>query len=282
MRKLSGRFWLCALPMLAGCVNGQAQHPVSGLPAGSRYVAMGSSYAAGPSIGTSADTPPNRCARSSDNYAHQLAQRLGLALVDVSCSGAMTAHILGQWGELPAQLDAVTPDTRLVTVTIGGNDVGFVSSLNAAWCRTRTTQTGIAAHCPAAAPPTEAQWLALDQSLQRITTGVRQRAPSARLIFLDYPVILPPHGTCAALGLSEADAETARATAARLAAVTARAVKASGATVFRASALSRNHDACSREPWMNGAHAAPGNGALFHPNLQAMTAIATALVDRAR
>lgn len=51
---------------------------------------------------------------------------MGLNLVDVSCGGATTAHILGAWSELAPQIDAVTSDTKLVTVTIGGNDLNYV------------------------------------------------------------------------------------------------------------------------------------------------------------
>jgi hypothetical protein len=73
-------------------LSASAAHPAM---AGAAYVAMGSSYAAGPGIGQSADTPPNRCARSATNAAHIFAQKVGLELKDVSCSGATTAHILG-------------------------------------------------------------------------------------------------------------------------------------------------------------------------------------------
>ncbi|HMC94522.1 MAG TPA: GDSL-type esterase/lipase family protein, partial [Polyangia bacterium] len=98
---------------------------------GPRYVAMGSSYAAGPGITRPADDPPDRCGRSADNYAHQLARRRGLDLADVSCGGAVTASILAPWNGHPAQIDAVTPATSLVTVTIGGNDVGLIAGLGA-------------------------------------------------------------------------------------------------------------------------------------------------------
>ena len=97
------------------------------IPAGSRYVATGSSFAAGPGISPRAAASPRRAGRSSGNYAHLVARALGLDLHDVTYSGATTGDILrpsaaGQ----PAQLDAVTPDTRLVTITAGGNDVGFL------------------------------------------------------------------------------------------------------------------------------------------------------------
>ncbi len=41
------------------------------------------------------EDPPQPCARSTNNYAHQIAARRGLALIDVSCSGAATAHLTG-------------------------------------------------------------------------------------------------------------------------------------------------------------------------------------------
>ena len=66
-------------------------------PAGSDYVAMGSSYAAGLAIGTKNPDGPARCGRSLDNYAQQLARKRGLRLIDASCSGATTEHILGAW-----------------------------------------------------------------------------------------------------------------------------------------------------------------------------------------
>jgi hypothetical protein len=69
---------------------------------------MGSSFAAGPGITTGADATPSRCSRSRDNYANQLARKRGLDLVDVSCSGATTAHVLGSWNELAPQIDSVT------------------------------------------------------------------------------------------------------------------------------------------------------------------------------
>src|SRR5262250_1331586 len=83
---------------------------------GARYVALGSSFAAGPGI----ETQLGSCSRSDHNYAHLVAAALELELTDVSCGGATTANILDtpQGGATP-QLAAVGADTALVTVTIG-------------------------------------------------------------------------------------------------------------------------------------------------------------------
>jgi lysophospholipase L1-like esterase len=249
-------------------------------PAGAKYVAMGSSYAAGPGVTTPAEAVRSRCARSADNYAHQLARKRGLELTDVSCSGATTSNLLGPWGDLPAQLDAVDADTRLVTVTIGGNDVGYVGGLMAASCRGLAgADSAAAARCPAVRPPTEQAWLDLEARLRNVAAEVHARAPAARLVFVQYPTVLPPHGTCAATPLSPAEADAGRRTAMRLADVTDRVAKESGAQVLEAQKLSAAHNACAKDPWMNGfpRPGAPVKGVFYHPNLEGMTAIADAL-----
>ena len=59
-------------------------------------------------------------------------------LVDVTYSGATTANVLtdSQRGA-PPQIDALDGSEDLVTVTIGGNDVGYVQFLFAAGLRRR-------------------------------------------------------------------------------------------------------------------------------------------------
>ncbi len=103
------------------------------MTAGRRYVALGSSMAAGPGIVPRDKDAPLRAVRSAANYPHLVAQRLGMDLVDVTYSGATTAHVLTdrQHGE-PPQIDALDGSEALVTVTIGGNDVGYVPLLTAA------------------------------------------------------------------------------------------------------------------------------------------------------
>jgi len=109
------------------------EDPMASIPAGSQYVAMGSSFGAGPGLTPRAPGSPRRAGRSASNYAHLVARALGLDLRDVTYSGATTDDILRASARgLPAQLDAVTPATRLVTLTGGGNDVGYLPRLTLA------------------------------------------------------------------------------------------------------------------------------------------------------
>ncbi len=251
------------------------------------YVAMGSSFAAGPGIPKSDPAGPGRCARSTENYAHLFAAERGLALHDVSCSGATTADILEGSAALPPQIDAVTPSTRLVTVTIGGNDVGFIRNLYAWSCRNEPAPPdGKPRHCgePMADAAVEAAFAALPERMRAIVERIHARSPQARVVFVDYIRVVPDAGACAGrLPLTPEELEQARTVARRLAAVTAEVARSAGAQVLAASALSEGHDVCAAEPWATALHA-PAEGpvkgfAPYHPNAAAMRAIAEKLED---
>lgn len=215
---------LASLLLLESCVTGPRN-----FPSGARYVAMGSSFASGPGVTQAADARDPRCTRSSDNYARQVSRDLALDLVDVSCGGATTRHVLDGWNELPPQVDALTLDARLVTVTIGGNDLGYIGRLFAgscsggdggvaaveAACAGMRAQPGSGGAAPSAAPD-EAAWSAAEAGLTAIAAEVRRRAPRARLVFVEYLTVVPGGTGCATVPLSPATAALARETADRL------------------------------------------------------------------
>lgn len=219
------------------------------LPPGSRYVALGSSYAAGAGIGPLQPGSPQRCQRTTNNYPSLVARRLQLQLVDVSCGGATTAHLLGPFDELPAQLDALDATTRLVTVTVGGNDLDYMGALFGGSCR-----AGVAVRpgpCPAPVHPEAAQYRRLEASLATIAREIGRRAPQARLVFVQYLTAVPDK-TCGATVLTSEDAENGRAIGRELAAVTARVAMSSGALLVPSDTMSRSHTACGTQPWSHG------------------------------
>jgi lysophospholipase L1-like esterase len=264
------------LLVLSGCATaGQKTSTI--VQPGQRYVAMGSSYAAGAGIGPLVPATPPRCGRTQNNYAHLLAARMGLDLVDASCGGATTAHILGPWNELPPQLDAVTPDTRLVTLTIGGNDLNYVRNLMIATCGKAPGMMPSAGRaCPAPTWPLDSDYATLGEQLRQIAREVRRRAPQAKLVFVDYLRIVPEAGGCTGLPLDETQMAAARQAFSRMAEVTARSAAAEGAMLLSAGELSREHDACSATPWSAG-H--PGKPASWHPTAAGHAAIADALAE---
>lgn len=96
-----------------------------------KYVAMGDSFSSGegnPKFEPGTDTKSNACHRSSKAYPRLLQNDPSLNLgpmAFVACGGATTDSIMkGQWNE-PAQIDALSEATEVVTITIGGNNIGF-------------------------------------------------------------------------------------------------------------------------------------------------------------
>ncbi|MFM5908473.1 MAG: SGNH/GDSL hydrolase family protein [Novosphingobium sp.] len=263
------------LPLiLSGCAHLQPS-----IPQNARYVAMGSSFAAGTGINGIKPGTPQRCGRSASNYATIVADKLGLALDDQTCGGATTAHILGPWAELPAQIDAVNADTRLVTVTIGGNDVGYVMNLFAGTCSAEAgfVIQGVKRPCPPLRPPTAESYGRLEGSIRNVAREVFRRAPNARLIFVQY-VKLVPDAPCAASQLTPEGALLTRDIGEQLARVTERAALAEGAEVLPANAFSRGHTLCDAEAWSVGPK--PGGAeapAPWHPNAAGHAAIAAEL-----
>lgn len=227
------------------------------------YVALGSSYAAGPGSPKLLD---KGCLRAADNYPHRVASARGLRLTDVSCSSATTANIL-RTAQRPhatkPQITAVTATTDLVTITIGGNDLRYIGRVADQVCvhrmaaaslvSSRSTPSGCRAGRVPAPEPSAADYADVERSMVAIVDAVRSRAPRARIVFVDYPPLVDPRAPfCSAVPLTPAEiAETTRVHAG-LVAATARAARSSGALLATASAAGAAHTACSSSPWLWG------------------------------
>lgn len=243
-----------------------------------RYVALGSSMAAGPGIQPRASGAPRRAGRSGRNYAHLVAEKAGLDLVDVTFSGATTAHVLAERQHgAPPQLRALDGSETLVTVTIGGNDVGYIPALMAA------SLPSFVRHLPLLGGrirdllDREARDAALSgvfDSLCAVGRSLRKRAPRAQILFVDYLTVLPPAGVSAS-PLSDEHVELGRHLATALERLTAEAAAATDCAVVSAAAASRDHHAWSQRPWTTKPGVPiPGRPAPLHPNGAGMRAVA--------
>lgn len=214
------------------------------------------------------------------NYARQVAQRRHLILVDVACSGATTDNILvhGQHG-FPAQIEAVTPDTALVSILIGGNDVGYVGNLGGLSCR----DSG-GANCHVLDDADVAQRLAaLPGKLDHVVAEVRRRAPRARIVLVGYLPAIPAAGDagCTALPLKADDIGRMRDMTIKLAQAIGGAAKRNGVGIVRASMIGTGHDVCSAVPFVAGSHPQRNPGwpapVAYHPDQAGMDHVAAAL-----
>lgn len=172
-----------AVMALAGCQN---------------YVALGDSYTAGPLI-PAQETNPSGCLRSDHNYPHLASANLkNYVRYDVSCSGATTADMTNpqavQGGTNPPQFNALASDTKAVSLTIGGNDIGFTeifkscaTAVNVGTpCRNKYVVNGndeISNRIAATAP-----------KVAGVLQGIHARSPHAKIFLLAYLDILPDSG----------------------------------------------------------------------------------------
>ncbi len=250
----------------------------------SRYVALGSSMAAGPGIGPRADGAPWAAGRSARNYAHLVAARMGYDLVDVTYSGATTANVLHepQHGA-PPQISALDGSEELVTVTVGGNDVGYVPMLFAAGLPRIARNLPLLGSALRAQLDPRARDAALAEvgaSLVEVGRTVRFRAPHATVLFVDYLTLLPPPGMPAP-PLPDTDVATGRRVADTLERLTAEAAAVTGCGLVQAAERSRAHHAWSAEPWTTRfGLPLPRRPAPLHPNAVGMRAVADLVVAR--
>jgi len=268
-------------------------------------VALGDSFASGPLVPPQYEQPWG-CLRSSMNYAHQVASALALALTDVTCSGADTndmwethgvspeeefAEYGGPFGYSghpgnPPQLDALRPDTDIVTLQIGGNDIGFGSlattcgegALSGDGCREAVEAEDPFGRIAETAP-----------KITAVLEEIHRRSPDASIHVLGYSGIFKIGDTasCPAMLVGEDDAQYLRSIQEALNAMIESVADADEQSYSDATAYvdvygpSAGHTACDLpavrwvEPIVPLNAAAP-----VHPNLGGMTAIRDILVER--
>jgi GDSL-like Lipase/Acylhydrolase family len=259
---------------------------LGGAASAANYVALGDSYTAGPLIPN--QIPPYGCLKSDHNYPHLAAPGIGLELRDPSCSGAETEDMSQpqsiELGSNPPQFDSLDAQTTVVSITIGGNDIGFSEIIESCVtanpfshpCRDKYNSGGVdqlKARIDATAPLVTA-----------VLQGIHSRAPIARVFVLNYAAILPEsgYGCWPQMPLGFLDVPYLRATEKRLNSMLANQAAANGATLVDWYAASIGHDACKGtltrwvEPLVPTNPAAP-----VHPNLRGMRGAAQTLLAAA-
>lgn len=235
------------------------------------YVAMGDSFSAGPFIGTMR-TDPQGCARSQDNYPAFVADWLDVAsYTDVTCSAATTADlhspmVMFDGDTTGPQLDAVSADTDLVTLGIGGNDFGIYDSLI-------QCQRSTGAVCPVERLRTDAGKVA--GRIERAVRRLLAVAPDAEVLVVGYPDILPAEGTCRAVGVPAEVLGPVAEVADLLNASLEKGATAAGGAYVDMAVVSNGHDVCAKgRAWVNGPRFRAGVAAPFHPTVEGMRAVA--------
>ena len=246
-------------------------------------MALGDSYTAGPDIPDQTGVTAG-CDQSSSSYPHLVARSLRLELTDMSCGSATIASLsapesTGE-GTNPAQLSALSAATTLVTLGIGGNDVGWSAVI------TRCTEldlvpalvsgdtTSDATPCQdyytsGGANVIQEKISAIAGQLTEALAQIRQRAPRARIYVVGYPDLFPAvAGACAHnVGITDGDIAFLNNEELQLNSMLRHDARTVGDGYIDTYTPSEGHDACAApasrwiEPLLPAAPAAP-----LHPN----------------
>jgi len=255
------------------------------------YVALGDSYASGPWIPEQRADPAG-CLRSTRNYPARLAAALRIRdYTDVSCGGAITGDMTApqpvRWGTNPPQFDALRPDTDLVTLTIGGNDIDIGGLWMTCARLGATDPSGDPCERQATAGGTDryAQLItAAAPRVARVLEGIRARSPRARVLLVGYLRLLPPVLGCyPAFPIARGDVPYVDGVERRLTAMLTDQALDHGAVFVDSYAGSLGHDACQPRgtKWVEGT--TPTSPAYpMHPNALGMHEVADLTLDTLR
>jgi lysophospholipase L1-like esterase len=241
--------WSAVLATL-GLVAGAAPASAAGAV---RYVALGDSYTSGLGAGGMIISSGS-CDRSTKAFSRLWANANHPArYVSVACSGATTGTVISR------QLFALTAATTLVSITVGGNDVGFKPTMET--CVLHSTRT-----CVAAVRADEAQIRsALPGKLNKLLGDITRAAPHARVIVLGYPDLYDLSRSSTCIGLSTTDRTDLNQAADELDAAIRAAAGAHGDAFVDVRRAFAGHDICDSRPWLHSVNFLDISES-YHPN----------------
>lgn len=220
--------------------------PATPAHAATNYVALGDSYSSG--TGAGSYNLNSACQRSTSAYPYIVATAKAYSLNFVACSGATTVDVINN------QVNALNSGTNLVTVSAGGNDVGFSSLI--ATCTLSACSTSV---------NNKITWVNANLAgiLDTLYNQISSHAPSANVIVLGYPKLFS--GTCfSATGISSAEVTASNNLASAIDTVTATRAAAHGFTYKSAIAQFTGHGVCASSAWLHGLNFLD-TGVSYHP-----------------
>lgn len=219
-----------ALAMLVGIGPADA--------AGARYVALGDSYASGVGSGSYISSSGS-CLRSTRAYSQLWANTHAPAsYTSVACSGAKTTDVTA------TQLSALSSSTTLVSITVGGNDVGFSTVMEDCVIYSTTTCVNEVNAAENTARTQLPGWL------DTTYNGIRAHAPNAKVVVVDYPRFY--HDVWWCIGLSSTDRDKINEGADVLDGVIQAAATRHGfAFADVRSAFASGHEICDGSSWLH-------------------------------
>jgi lysophospholipase L1-like esterase len=211
------------------------------------YVALGDSYSSGVGAGSESGS----CDQSPNAYpALWATAKSPASFTFAACSGATTSDVIS------SQLSALSSSTTLVSITIGGNDVGFSSIMET--CVLESTSS-----CESAVGSAEKYAATiLPGDLDTMLSDIRADAPNAKIIVLDYPDFYDL-SVSICLGLSSGDHQALDNGINDLDGVLQTAAADNGDTFADVRGEFSGHELCDGAGWLNSVTLPIGDS--YHP-----------------
>lgn len=200
-----------------------------------RYVSLGDSYASGVGAGNENGS----CDQSPNAYGPLWASANSPAsFTFAACTSATTSSVIS------SQLASLTTSTTLVSIVIGGNDVGFSSIMET--CVLESTSA-----CESAVSQAE-QYAntTLPGNLGTLFADIKADAPNAKVVVLDYPDFYDL-SVPICIGLSSADHQALDNGINDLDGVIQTAAGKAGFHFADVRAQFSGHELCDGSAWLN-------------------------------
>ncbi|MGW3152554.1 SGNH/GDSL hydrolase family protein [Streptomyces sp. NPDC001177] len=251
---------------------------------GMRYVALGDSYASGAGLGTVKDA---ECQRSDSGYPSTVSGVYKPAsFTDVTCSGATTRSMWNYQGSKPPQVKALTADTTHVTVSIGGNDIGFAEIIRNCAIRSFSDPAGDPCkdfYTKGGTDQLAQRVINLSPRIASVLTDIKRRSPKAKVAVIGYPSLVPSNGARCRPAVPFADGDVAylRDINVQLNAMLAAQARQAGVVYVDTYKGTAGHDMCqpANKRWIEPLNT-PGMPA--HPNSIGQLIMAWAVTEGLR
>ncbi len=295
-----------------GTGGGTTPPPVPPSPSNPAYVALGDSYSSGegaPAKGgylKGTNSPDNRCHRSNAAYGPLISSKISAKRFSFhACSGAIVKDFFTPYptnhidkyrrpinpGEGSAQLDWLGPDVKVVTLTIGGNNVHFGDVLEYCSLRGLLDKTcqdvwGSAVESALSSLATGTNQHTGHDNLPDLFYQIRQKAPNAKVFVVGYPRFFAPNRfTHCSTGIQQRffdprDMVWINSVIADLNRTLEKAARSAGFTYVDVYDAFARHELCTRDPWLNSAKLPKAES--FHPNVSGQEAIAKRVLQAVR
>ncbi|WP_069814271.1 SGNH/GDSL hydrolase family protein [Streptomyces sp. TP-A0874] len=214
------------------------------------YVALGDSYSSGVGAGNY-DSGSGDCKRSANAYPKLWAAANSPSSFDfTACSGAVTGDVLSN------QLGPLNANTGLVSISIGGNDIGFADVMTTCVLQSES-------NCLARIDRARAELnSSLPGKLDQVYSAISSKAPSARVVVLGYPRLYKMGGTCI-VGLSETERAALNQASEDLNSVIAKRAADHGFGFGDVAGNFTGHEICSGDSWLHSVTFPLGDS--YHP-----------------